>query len=307
MRRGIDVIDTMSHRGPLASAHARAYRQRMDASAADYLRAVILGVIQALTEFLPISSSGHLLLAGEVMGEEISSLTFDVGLHAGTLAAVLIYFWRDWTGMARSSTVDLMRHRWHLARWSAQGRLASLVALGTLPAVLAGVTLDNVIEAHVRGAGVVGVMLLLGAGLLWLADRTDSARDGLGEMDAGRSTAIGLAQAVALIPGVSRSGMTISAARFLGFDRVSAARFSFLLSAPVVAGAATLKLGQAVAGDEVVAWGPLMVGALASGVCGVLVIRALLGYMQRRTLAVFVWYRIALGLAVLAAVATGLL
>lgn len=279
----------------------------MDASAADYLRAVILGVVQALTEFLPISSSGHLLLAGEVMGEDVSSLTFDVGLHVGTLAAVLIYFWRDWTGMAASSAADLVRHRWRLARWSAQGRLACLVALGTLPAVLAGATLDGAIEEHVRGAAVVGVMLLLGAGLLWAADRTAAARDGLGEMDAGRSAAIGVAQAVALIPGVSRSGMTISAARFLGFDRVSAARFSFLLSAPVVAGAAVLKLGQAAAGDETVAWGPLAVGALTSGVCGVLVIRALLRYMQHRTLAVFVWYRIALGLAVLAAVAGGLL
>lgn len=279
----------------------------MDASAADYLRAVILGVIQALTEFLPISSSGHLLLAGEILGDDVSSLTFDVGLHMGTLAAVLLYFRRDWTGMAVSSTADLLRHRWHMARWSAQGRLAALVVLGTLPAVIAGVTLDSYIEEHVRGAGVVGVTLLLGAGLLWAADRTAFARDGLGEMDAGRSAAIGLAQAVALIPGVSRSGMTISAARFLGFDRVSAARFSFLLSAPVVAGAAVLKLGQAVTGDEVVAWGPLTVGALTSGVCGVLVIRGLLGYMQHRTLAVFVWYRIALGLAVLAAVAMDLL
>lgn len=279
----------------------------MDASAADYLRAVFLGVIQALTEFLPISSSGHLLLAGEVMGERISSLTFDVGLHVGTLAAVLLYFWRDWTGMAAASVTDSLRHGWHLARWSARGRLACLVVFGTLPAVIAGAALDAYIEEHVRGAGVVGVMLLLGAGLLWLADRTATARDGLGEMDAGRSVAIGLAQAIALVPGVSRSGMTISAARFLGFDRVSAARFSFLLSAPVVAGAAVLKLGEAVAGHEAVAWGPLAVGALTSGVCGVLVIRALLGYMQRRTLAVFVWYRIALGLAVLAAVATDLL
>lgn len=279
----------------------------MDASAADYLRAVVLGVIQALTEFLPISSSGHLLLAEQVMGKDVSSLTFDVGLHVGTLAAVLLYFWREWTGMAASSATDLLHHRWHLARWSVRGRLACLVVLGTLPAVLAGATLDSFIEERVRGAGVVGVMLLLGAGVLWVADRTAAVRDGLGEMDAGRSTAIGLAQAVALVPGVSRSGMTISAARFLGFDRVSAARFSFLLSAPVVAGAAALKLGKAVTGDEVVAWGPLAVGALTSGVCGVLVIRGLLGYMQRRTLAVFVWYRIALGLAVLAAVAGGLL
>ena len=279
----------------------------MDASAADYLRAAVLGAIQALTEFLPISSSGHLLIAGRVMGDEISSLTFDVGLHLGTLTAVLLYFWRDWTGMAVACVTDATHHHWHLGRWSAHGQLACLVVLGTLPAVLAGALLDSVIEEHVRGAGVVGVTLILGAGLLWVADRAVVRHAGLEGVDARRALTIGVAQTIALIPGVSRSGMTISAAQLLGFDRVSAARFSFFLSAPVVAGAAVLKLGQAVRGDEVVAWGPLAVGALTSGVCGVLVIRGLLGYMQRRTLAVFVWYRIALGVAVLAAVAMGAL
>jgi undecaprenyl-diphosphatase len=279
----------------------------MDASAADYLRAVVLGIVQALTEFLPISSSGHLLLGSEILGEDASSLTFDVGLHVGTLAAVLLYFWRDWVSMGVASAGDLVTHRWHLRRWSAPGRLACLVMLGTIPAVIVGALLDDLIEEQVRGVTVVGVMLILGAGVLWLADRSATARTSLEEMDAPRSLAIGLAQTIALIPGVSRSGMTISASRFLGFDRVSAARFSFLLSAPVVAGAAVLKLGQAVTGEEVVAWGPLAVGAVTSGLFGVLVIRGLMGYMQRRTLAVFVWYRIALGLAVLAAVALDLL
>ncbi|MSQ29459.1 MAG: undecaprenyl-diphosphate phosphatase [Dehalococcoidia bacterium] len=279
----------------------------MDVNAADYLRAVVFGVIQALTEFLPISSSGHLLLAGRVMGDDISSLTFDVGLHIGTLAAVLLYFWREWIGMAIASVTDVLRYQWRLSRWSAQGRFALLVVLGTLPAVVAGALLDKTLEEHVRDAWVVGVTLILGAYLLWLADRAAVWRTSLDAMDARRSLTVGMAQTVALIPGMSRSGMTISAVRFMGFDRVSAARFSFFLSAPAVAGAAVLKLGKAVAGDEVVAWGPLAVGALTSGVCGVLVIRGLLGYMQRRTLAVFVWYRIALGLAVLAAVATGAL
>ncbi len=276
----------------------------MDASAADYMRAVLLGVVQALTEFLPISSSGHLLLGGKLLGDQASSLTFDVGLHVGTLAAVLLYFWRDWLGMARASASDLVSHRWRLNRWSGPGRLALLVALGTLPAVVAGALFGGLIEEKVRGAVVVGVTLIVGGGVLWLADRA-SSRVSLDAMDARRSVLVGLAQAVALIPGVSRSGATISASRFLGFDRVSAARYSFLLSAPVVAGAAVLKLGQAVAGDEVVAWGPLAVGALTAALVGVVVIRGLLGYIQRRTLAVFVWYRIALGLVVLAAAAMG--
>ena len=279
----------------------------MDASAADYLRAVVLGIVQALTEFLPISSSGHLLLGSELLGEDASSLTFDVGLHVGTLAAVLLYFWRDWVGMGIASAGDLATHRWHLQRWSARGRLACLVMLGTIPAVIVGALFDDLIEEQVRGVTIVGVMLILGAGVLWLADRSATARTSLEDMDARRSLTIGLAQTIALIPGVSRSGMTISASRFLGFDRVSAARFSFLLSAPVVAGAAVLKLGEAVTGEEAVAWGPLAVGALTSALFGLLVIRGLMGYMQRRTLAVFVWYRIALGLAVLAAVALDLL
>ncbi len=273
----------------------------------DYLRAILLGIVQAVTEFLPISSSGHLILAAELLGEESSSLTFDVGLHVGTLLAVLGYFWRDWLRIALATLRDVRTEGVTVRRWSVDARLGLLLALGTIPAVLVGLAFEQWIDDNGRNLWVVGAMLI-GVGLLiGLADRWGAQIGRLVDMTPGRSLLIGCAQAFALVPGVSRSGATIATARALGFDRPSAARFSFLLSAPVVAGAGILKLGEALTGDEVVAWGPLVVGALTAAVVGALVIRGFMAVMQRTTLAVFVWYRIALGLAVIAAVATGAL
>ena len=273
----------------------------------DYLRAILLGIVQAVTEFLPISSSGHLILAAELLGEETSSLTFDVGLHVGTLLAVLGYFWRDWLRIGLATLSDVQGEGVALRRWSVDARLGLLLALGTIPAVLVGIAFEQWIDEHARDPLVVAAMLI-GVGIaIGLADRWGALVGRLADMTPWRSLLIGGAQAVALIPGVSRSGATIATARALGFNRPSAARFSFLLSAPVVAGAGILKLGEAVSGEEAVAWGPLVVGALTAAVVGALVIRGFMALMQRTTLAVFVWYRIALGLAVLAAVATGAL
>ncbi len=273
----------------------------------DYLRAILLGIVQAVTEFLPISSSGHLILAPELLGEEASSLTFDVGLHVGTLIAVLTYFWRDWLRIATSTLHDVRVEGVAVRRWSLDARLGLLLALGTIPAVLVGLAFEDWIEENVRDPLVVAAMLIGGGVLIGLADRWGAQIGRLADMTPGRSVLIGCAQAIALIPGVSRSGATIATSRALGFDRPSAARFSFLLSAPIVAGAGILKLGEAFAGDEVVQWGPLLVGAATAAIVGTLVIRGFMGFMQRATLAVFVWYRIALGLAVIAAVATGAL
>ena len=273
----------------------------------DYLRAILLGIVQAVTEFLPISSSGHLILAAELLGEETSSLTFDVGLHVGTLLAVLGYFWRDWLRIGLATLSDVQGEGVALRRWSVDARLGLLLALGTIPAVLVGIAFEQWIDEHARDPLVVAAMLI-GVGIaIGLADRWGALVGRLADMTPWRSLLIGGAQAVALIPGVSRSGATIATARGFGFDRPSAARFSFLLSAPVVAGAGILKLSEAITGDEAVAWGPLMVGALTAAVVGALVIRGFMAVMQRTTLAVFVWYRIALGLAVIAAVATGAL
>ncbi|MGE3857687.1 MAG: undecaprenyl-diphosphate phosphatase [Dehalococcoidia bacterium] len=279
----------------------------MDEPLADYLRAVVLGLLQALTEFLPISSSGHLVLAPQLIGDQVSSLTFDVGLHLGTLAAVLVYFWRDWVAITVALLRDVPRHALRVGRWSEPARLGLWIVVGTVPAVIVGALLKDTLEGWFREPVAVAVSLLFFSGVIWTADRLGAHRLGIADVTSRRAVAIGVAQAVALIPGTSRSGITIAAARGLGFDRTAAARFSFLLSAPAVAGAAVLTMGTALAEGEAVAWGPMLVGALTAAAAGMLVIRGLLRYVQTRSLAVFMWYRVALGLAVLAAAAAGLI
>lgn len=279
----------------------------MDPTLADYLRAIFLGVVQAVTEFLPISSSGHLVLAPHLFGDEASSLTFDIGLHLGTLVAVLVYFWRDWWQITKATAADTVRHGLLLARWGPQSRLGLWLALGTLPAIVVGVLAQDAVEERFREPAVVAVMLILFSFVIDFGDRRGGEDRRIEGMGVRRSLLIGAAQALALVPGVSRSGATITAARLVGFERPSAARFSFLLSAPVILGAGVFKVADAISGGEQVMWGPLFVGALTSALVGALVIRGLLRYLVTRTLRVFVWYRIALGLAVLGAVAAGIL
>ena len=274
---------------------------------ADYLRAVALGLLQALTEFLPISSSGHLVLAPHVIGDQVSSLTFDVGLHLGTLVAVLAYFWREWAAIAIALLDDLPRHRAQIARWSEPSRMGLWLALGTVPAVIAGPILQDTLEAAVRNPVPVAISMLVFSGVIWFADRMGAQVLREEDVNAPRALIIGAAQAIALIPGTSRSGITIAAARGLGFSREAAARFSFMLSAPVVAGAAALTMLSAVRHGEAVAWGPLVVGAVTSALAGLVVISALLQYVQHRSLGVFIGYRVALSLVVLAAAAAGLI
>ncbi len=272
----------------------------------DYLRAVALGLVQALSEFLPISSSGHLVLAEHVLGARANSLTFDVGLHVGTLVAVLAYFWRDWVEIVVGGLRDIVRHGARVSRWQPHSRLGLWIVIGTLPAVVVGALFDNAIEEHVRMAWLVALLLIVFAAVLELADRMPAWRTSLDDVGPGHALAIGVAQTVALMPGVSRSGATISAARALGFNRSVAARFSFLLSAPAVLGAATLKLSEAATGKEDVSWGPMILGALVSATAGAAVIHWLIGYLQSHGMRPFVWYRIGAGVTVLlvAAVST---
>ena len=271
----------------------------------DYARAVLLGLIQALTEFLPISSSAHLVLAPHLLGDDVSSLTFDVGLHLGTIAAVLGYFWRDWLRIISAGLRDITRHSTALERWEPDARLGLWIMVGTIPAVIVGGLFDGVIEDHLREPWLAASMLIAFSFVILALDRAGALIRRVADVRPADAIVVGLAQALALIPGVSRSGMTIAAARGLGFQRADAARFSFLLSAPAVVGAAALELTKAVRGDEVVAWRPMIVGMLVAAVAGALVIRWLLVFLQSHNLSVFVWYRIGLGVTVLLAVAAG--
>lgn len=272
----------------------------------EFIRAIVLGTVQAVTEFLPISSSGHLLLTERLLGDDTASPTFDVGLHVGTLLAVLLYFRADWLLFARSLLADLAAYGPRVPRWRPETRLLLAIALATLPAVLAGLLLNSAIEAYARAPVVVGMNLILFGLLLAWADRRPQAQ-ALTRMTYVTALLIGVAQAVALVPGVSRSGATMTAARALTFDRDAAARFSFLMSAPVVFAAAVLELGKALLGVESIVWAPMLVGAATAAIVGWLVIAGLLAYLRTQTLRVFVWYRIALGLTVLGAVALGIL
>lgn len=273
----------------------------------DYLRAVVLGLVQAVTEFLPISSSGHLVLAPEVIGGDVSSLTFDVGLHVGTTTAVIAYFWRDWVTIGTHGLHDVLRHGAAVGRWSGPARLGLWIVLGTIPAVVVGGLFEQPIDDHLREPWLVGVMLIAAGLVIDVADRRGGHAGGLAAVGGRHALVVGVAQAAALVPGVSRSGATIAAGRALGMERPAAARFSFLLSAPAVVGAATLQLWEASSGDEAVRWGPLWVGAAVAAVAGWVVIGWFLRALAVISLRRFVWYRIGLGALVLALVAAGAL
>lgn len=258
--------------------------------------AIVLGVIQGLTEFLPISSSGHLILAQWAtgwQGELMNNLTFDVSLHAGTLAALLWYFRGDWFRFVKAAVRTLRG-----AAAEHEARLAAYIAIATLPAVVAGLLFNHAIETAFRSPQLVSATLIGGATVMWLADRYSSRQRQLGAMTLGHALFVGFAQAIALIPGVSRSGITISAALAAGYRREDAARFSFLLATPVIAGAAVYQLKDvSLSGDAAAGFA---LGTLSSAVVGYLAIRFLIAYLQRHSLNLFVWYRVAVAVAALA-------
>ncbi len=255
-----------------------------------------MGLVQGLTEFLPISSSGHLIIVPFLLGWDdafIKSLAFSVMLHIGTLLALLVYFRSDWMALFPAG-LAAVRDR------SFQGdpnrRLAWLLVAATIPAALAGLLLDDLIETAFREVGLVAVTLVVGGGILWLADRQGARDKGVNDVGLRVAVGIGLAQALALVPGISRSGISISAARFAGLDRPAAARFSFLMATPVTAGAALFELRRLVAGEAGVAIdvGALAVGMVAAFFAGAVAIGGLLRYLRSSSLEVFVWYRLVL-------------
>ena len=264
----------------------------------DLLQALVLGVVQGLTEFMPVSSSAHLIIVPWVLGWRDPGLAFDVALHLGTLLAVLTYFWRDWIDIIKGFFASLAARS--LGR-TLHRRLAWLIIVGCIPGAVVGALGDKLIEglfhspneAHRASAmlAIAALLAMLGA-LLWLAERFARHRRTLAQISFGDAIVIGLAQALALLPGVSRSGSTITAGLALGLRREAAARFSFLLATPIIAGAGLKKAYDVLqAGFPAAERLPFLVGFLAAAVVGYLCIAFLLRYLQRHSVNVFVYYR----------------
>jgi undecaprenyl-diphosphatase len=265
-------------------------------------QALIMGIVQGLTEFLPISSSGHLLIVPWLFGwtdSFLESLAFSVVLHGGTLAALLVYFRDDWRRLIPAGFATL-RDRSFAA--NPDRRLAWLLVASTVPAVIAALLFNDVIEKNVRQVGLVAVMLVIGAAILWSADRWGPRTHTIERLTFRGALGIGVAQALALIPGVSRSGISMSAALFAGLDREDAARYSFLMATPITAMAVayeTLKLLKGDVGGAEPA--TLIVGVVASFVTGMLAIAFLLRYLRTRSFNIFVAYRLVLAAIILVA------
>jgi undecaprenyl-diphosphatase len=271
-------------------------------------QALVLGLVQGATELLPISSSGHLILvpwlADWTYLEESDEFnqTFDVALHLGTLIAVVAYFWRD-LGQFIAAWFRSVSQR---AVRTAEERIAWFLFVATIPAVIIGAAGETFIAEHLGEPWQIAILLAVFGVVLWVADQRPTHRhmEGLTIRDA---VIIGTAQAAALAPGVSRSGITISAGRFLGLDRDTAARVSFLLLVPITLGAVVFKgITDVVLGDLPVGWeGPFVVGVLAAAASGLVAIVFLLGFVRRHTYSPFVVYRLLAAAIVLLLIATG--
>ncbi len=265
----------------------------------DLIQAMILEFVQGATEFVPVSSSGHLVLVPWLLGWPAPSLLFDTLLHWGTLVAVLIVFWREFLAMASAWVQSIVRRS--LA--DPDARTAWFIVVGTVPAVAAGLFLDDLLESFFLNPLAVGCFLLVTALLLWLSEQLVLRSGGgrvLAQMQWLDAAAIGVAQALALLPGVSRSGSTIAAGLARGIRRDQAARFSFLLGTPAILGAGVLQLVK-VSGEDASALtqhaAPILVGFVVAAVTGVVAIRVLLSYLRNHTLYVFSGYCLVVGAA----------
>ncbi|HEX7456760.1 MAG TPA: undecaprenyl-diphosphatase UppP [Candidatus Nanoarchaeia archaeon] len=258
----------------------------------EILQAAILGVVQGLTEFLPISSSGHLIIFPKIFGwaGALDSLEFDVALHVGTTIAVIWFFWADWVRIISSFIKNLGKG----IKTDFDSKLFLMILVGSIPAAIVGFGFKDFIESKTREPLLVATTLLAFALVLFAVDRIGSKKREFRRIDWPEAIFVGIAQAISLIPGVSRSGVTISAGLARGLDRQAAARFSFLLSTPVILGAAILSttdlFRSSSQGNLIV----IMVGTIAAAVSGWLAIKFLLKYVATNNFNIFVWYRIAL-------------
>lgn len=260
----------------------------------EWLQLLVLAFIQGLTEFLPVSSSAHLILPAQLLGWDDQGLAFDVAVHIGTLMAVLWYY-RNYVARMALGALQGVQSK----QMNDDLRLALLLGWATLPAVVAGFLFKDMVEEHGRSVAVITATTLLFGVLLWVADRRGSQRVSLATVGLGIATLIGLAQALSLIPGTSRSGITITAALLLGLHREDAANFSFLLSIPVILGAVVLMVADLASEPQIFSLLQLMVATITAGVVAYLTIAFFIRLVSKLGMLPFVVYRLALGLLLL--------
>jgi undecaprenyl-diphosphatase len=260
------------------------------------LQAIVLGIIQGLSEFLPISSSAHLALAPWLFGWEDPGLAFDVALHLGTLIALLWYFRVEWAALVRAAFGIVTSGRIE----TPEKRRVIYLIIATIPGGIGGYLLQSRAESAFRSPQLIAIALIVVGIVLWLVDKLVDQRRILGEMRVVDAVLIGLSQVIALIPGVSRSGSTITTGRGLRFDRESAAEFSFLMSMPIIAAAVVMEGPKAL--QEGGLTNELMSGVVASAISGWLAISILMRYVSRHSYGIFAFYRVVLGIGVLAVI-----
>src|SRR5687768_8156291 len=260
----------------------------------DTLQLVVLALVQGLTEILPISSSAHLVLVPHIAGWPDQGLSFDVALHIGTAIAIIAYFRADLARMTAAWFGSISQRR-----LDPDSRLMWGVLLGTIPAGLAGLLIGDFVETELRSPRFIACTLMVFALILWLADARGTRKREVASIGIHDAIIIGIAQAIALMPGVSRSGITMTAGLALGLTRQSAARFSFLLSLPIVLLAGALKMAQLALSPEPAHWPTLVLAAALSGVITFLCIHAFLKLLTHIGMLPFVIYRLILGVALL--------
>jgi len=267
-------------------------------SIVNLFHAVVYGVVQGITEFLPVSSTAHLTLIPKFFGWAYGGMGFDVALHLGTALAVIVFFWKRWIELFKAGFT---------APKSANGKLFWIIVVSTIPASLVGVLLDDKIAPLQNNALVIGIMLIVMGIILWIVDRAAQKDfNKLTDVNAKRGIVVGIAQCLAIIPGVSRAGITITAARAMKIGRETAAEFTFLLSTPIILGDALYHLlkmhSDATAAAEIAAvggTGAMIVGIIVAAIVGMVSIKFLLDFLKKRSLFVFSAYRFVLGALVI--------
>jgi undecaprenyl-diphosphatase len=262
----------------------------------NFFQSVILGIIQGATEFLPISSSAHLVLAPWLFGWPDPGLAFDVALHWGTLIGVVFYFWRDLWDIAANLEFKIKR----FGRYNFQTRLFFILVIASIPGAVFGWLLNDLAETAFRSPILIAFLLAYFGVIIWLADKRGLQKKNPAEVKMREGFLIGFSQALAIVPGVSRSGATISAGLFLGLSRSAAARFSFLLSIPIIFGAGLAQIPR-LCGDILNM--SVLAGAFSAAVSGYLAIGWLLRFVQKRSYKIFVWYRFALSAIIIIIIA----